>query len=62
MEGQEWTLEAEDSGTKRWEEEEEDKHNEPRISTPKCLMTQEGTEVEEEKENQRKKQNKTKSN
>lgn len=62
MEGQEWTLEAEDSGTKRWEEEEEDKHNESRISTPKCLMTQEGTEVEEEKENQRKKQNKTKSN
>lgn len=29
-----------DSGTKRWEEEEEDKHNEPRIFPPKCLMTQ----------------------
>jgi len=40
MEEQAWTLEAEDSGTKRWEEEEEDKHNGPRISPPKCLMTQ----------------------
>ena len=47
-------MEAKDSGTKRWEKEEEDKHSEPRISTPKCLMTQRS------KKGQRLKRKKTK--
>lgn len=59
MEGQAWTLEAKDSGTKRWEEDEEDKHSESRISTPKCLMTQRSKKGQRLKRKKTKGKNKT---